>query len=140
MQPHSLRGSGARQIDDAVQAMLRDRAAYADAWVQWLKMHAAELTSALASKSITDACRGQKFFDTNHTLACDARPSGDAFAAKDISSVNNVACTKTLFLCGLDPDNVCWIQKAASRLETKPRGADDYYLYVRATGERVPPP
>jgi hypothetical protein len=138
LRPHSWTGSCARQIDGAVRAMLLARAAYVDAWVQWLKVNAAELTKTLASKPIIDACSGAKLFEQKHTPACDAQPSEDAFSAKEMSSVNDIACTKTLFRCGRDLGNVCWIQKAASLLDRKPQGPDDY-LYVRATGERVTP-
>jgi hypothetical protein len=134
LQPRSSTGACAREIDGAVRAMLRGRVAEVDAWVQRLKQHGAELTKTLASRSIADACSGAKLFDAKHTPACDARPSADFGAT--IASVNDVACTKALFRCGLDPDNVCWIQKAADRVKTKPRVPDDY-LYVRETGERV---
>lgn len=129
------RGACAREIDTRVRRMFKARVDEVNAWIDWLQKYSAELMKALASRTVAEACSTGKLFESKHTPACDNRPK--EFDLIALAGVNEVECTKALFRCGLLADNVCWIQKAAGRLTVMPKDEEDY-LYVRATGERVP--
>lgn len=100
--------------------------------VTWLTVNAPTLKKALASKSLHEACD-----DIDCTGAPNDHAEGE-YASASFLPLTTMECTKTLFQCGEAKDNVCWLQKVASRLGVACEGdpAGDT-LYVRSSGTRV---
>jgi hypothetical protein len=52
------------------------------------------------------------------------------------SRINTIECTAPLFRCGYMDDNVCLVNKVASRLGLGPEATSDP-LFLRSNGQRI---
>lgn len=102
--------------------------------VTWLKSNAPTLKSALASKSLHEAC---------DDIDCSSAPtegSDGKYASASFLPLNMMECTQTLFQCGASKNGMCTVAKVAARLGAACDDASDMTddpLYVRSTGTRI---
>jgi hypothetical protein len=102
--------------------------------VAWLEKNRAALVPAMRRKALPDACSAA-------AKACDSRPTDaseryGAIHGASYARVNAIECTKRLFKCGA-ADNVCFVNKVASRLGLGPEANRSGDLAVRSTGRRI---
>ncbi|WP_437643745.1 hypothetical protein [Sorangium sp. So ce362] len=103
--------------------------------VAWLEKHRAALTAPLKRAALPDgACDAAP-------KACEAQPidASEKYGPGDGASyarVNGIECTKRLFTCGA-ADNVCFVNKVASRLGLGPEASRLGDLTVGSTGRRI---
>ena len=128
-------------IEQSCAGVVTTSATFFPEVVAWLEKSKAKLSPKLSGKSLYEACGDAEGL-------CDDEPeeSSEKYQALGWGNVMGVDCTKALFQCGIDKENVCWINKVADRLgascepaevKTSPQPAD--VLYARRTGHRMTP-
>lgn len=121
-------------IVSSTSTIIKGMRVYLDDTVTWLTVRAVPLKKALATRSMSDAC---------DDIDCSTLPfnGGDGkYSDASLVPITSIECTKDLFQCGRARDNVCWINKVASRLGIVCEGDSvmtDDPLFVRSTGTRI---
>jgi hypothetical protein len=123
-QAHPAKYPCGQEIQRVSEAYVGDLLKHHSAYVDWLNQAPPAGRAAIQGRTIRDVCRSNK-------KMCEGEPLLEA----SFSTVNDVQCTKEMFLCTPPYDNVCWINKVADRL-----ARNDGTLFVRATGQRLPLP
>lgn len=122
-----------REIATASTSMVRASVTLYTDLIAWLEKNRSRLEGPLKTSPLTDVC---------NRLDCGDQPSqfDGRYELASYATVSRIECTKALFQCGRARDNVCWINKVASRIgvacdpsENKP----DDPLFVRSTGTRL---
>ncbi|MBX3220103.1 MAG: hypothetical protein KF795_06250 [Labilithrix sp.] len=127
-QPSSVCG---RTVAAASREMVLAVGQLFDRLVPWLEKNRARITVPLATAPVAEVCA---------EIDCPDLPTEFAIENASYARVSGIECTKTLFRCGVARDNICWINRVASRLgvacdpsENKPSDS----LSVRETGRHV---
>jgi hypothetical protein len=128
-------------IETNSRAFVELTAMYLDDLVVWLAAHRNSLAGPLKKSAFQDLDNDR--LKVGMPNAWDQKYGGSDPAGVRFGWVNDIVCTKALYRCGLQDDDVCWVQKVASRLgaacdasiwDTRNPNA---WLYDRATHERI---
>ncbi|WP_438032205.1 hypothetical protein [Sorangium sp. So ce204] len=117
-----------REVEAAHRKFIDGQVKYHQAMVSWLEANRLRLTPALVNKALGAAC-------SSSAALCKGRPYDFAYEA-EWYGIGKIECAKRLFQCG-PSDNVCSINKVASRLEVGPEPYHSDGLFVRSTGKRI---
>lgn len=128
-------GACGHEVEGAHRAYIEGQERFHADVVAWLEKYRTALARPLSRAALPDgACDAAP-------KACEAQPIvyAETYGAGDGASyarVNGIECTKRLFRCG-PADNVCFVNKVASRLGLGPEAKRSGDLSVRSTWRRV---
>jgi len=131
-------------IERESRSMVTLTVKYFDDLVAWVTAHRATLTGPLSTQSLHDFSSsdalGSLLTGMPHNYDEPYRGDNDVL---NFGIVNHIECTKTVFRCGRDDENVCGIQKVAPSLGAAcslPSGDTTNpatWVFDRVTHERV---
>ncbi len=110
-------------VETKARAFVDGTVAYLDDLVAWLSSRRAALTGPLRTTSIQDLNNEKLKAGIPHDFDAKYGSGADSLS---FGTLNRVECTKTVYRCGLQDDDVCWLQKvASSRLRKNASGGID---------------